>query len=438
MWVKALFVGLLSVALADPLQPEQVKLAWTENEREMRVSWVTYQPSVSYVKFKASNCPGAGDFIQITGTSSPFNEGPLFSPIYQYIHTAVMQGLDAACTYQYSVGNDLFWSALYSFSGRTPDYEAPYDDAKNPAHLIVYGDLGIGKNGNWTKNMLYNEEGVDAILHIGDFAYDLHEKNGQVGDDFLRMMQPVASRIPYMTIPGNHEIHLNFTHYRKRFQMPDNGFNEGSGFFYSLNVGPVHVIMFNTEIMLGLLHPIEIRTQFEWLKRDLAQANQERNLRPWIVAGSHHPLYCSVDWHATFLDNFDCGVTTLVLQRELEQLFYENKVDLYLQGHVHNYERDAAIYKNVTVPSEYETKNLMVNPKATIYITTGNGGNSEGLNDLISTTPQLWVRALNQDYGYGRIRAYNQTHLYWEQVSAIKGKVIDYMWIVKDNSISYE
>jgi hypothetical protein len=429
MW--CIYALVIAYAQADPLQPEQVKLAWTENEKEMRVSWVTYQPSSSYVKFKATACAQAGEFIQIAGESKRFNEGALFAPSYQYIHTAVMQGIEASCTYQYSVGNDQFWSSLYSFSGRTPDYSAPFEDANNPAHLIFFGDLGVGKNGNWTKTMLYQEQGVDAIVHIGDFAYDLHEKNGQRGDEFLRMMEPVASRIPYMTIPGNHEDHMNCTHYRHRFQMPNNGVNKGSGFFYSFNVGPVHVVLFNTEIMLNVLYPIEVYAQMEWLVKDLAQANQERDIRPWIIAGSHHPLYCSVDWTASFLDNFDCGVTTLLLRKMLEDIFHEYQVDLYLQGHVHNYERDSAIYHNKTVPSDFDSKHLMVNPKATIYITTGNGGNSEGLNDLISTTPQLWARALNQDYGYGRVKAYNQTHLYWEQVSAVKQKVIDYLWVVK-------
>jgi hypothetical protein len=54
----------------------------------------------------------------------------------------------------------------------------------------------------------------DGILHIGDFAYDLHDRNGTVGDQFLNMIQNVAGSYPYMTIPGNHESHLNYTAYK--------------------------------------------------------------------------------------------------------------------------------------------------------------------------------------------------------------------------------
>ena len=48
----------------------------------------------------------------------------------------------------------------------------------------------------------------DAVLHIGDFAYDLHDDDGKVGDEFMRMVEPVAGRVPYMVTPGNHEKHL--------------------------------------------------------------------------------------------------------------------------------------------------------------------------------------------------------------------------------------
>ena len=45
----------------------------------------------------------------------------------------------------------------------------------------------------------------DAILHIGDFAYDMDQDNGRVGDEFMRNIEPIAAYLPYMTCPGNHE-----------------------------------------------------------------------------------------------------------------------------------------------------------------------------------------------------------------------------------------
>ncbi len=37
---------------------------------------------------------------------------------------------------------------------------------------------------------------------------------GRRAAQFLRRVEPLASRLPYMVLPGNHEVHYNFSHYR--------------------------------------------------------------------------------------------------------------------------------------------------------------------------------------------------------------------------------
>jgi hypothetical protein len=60
--------------------------------------------------------------------------------------------------------------------------------------------------------MLNQEVGRnDLLLHLGDFAYDLMDNNGAVGDTFFDQIEPIASNVPYMGCPGNHERHNNFT-----------------------------------------------------------------------------------------------------------------------------------------------------------------------------------------------------------------------------------
>ena len=120
-----------------------------------------------------------------------------------------------------------------------------------------------------------------------------------------------------------------------------------------------------------------------------------------------------------------------MIQGHLDDVFYQNGVDLYFQAHVHNYERDVAIYKNKTVPSEYDGPHLHIGAKAPIYITNGNAGNHEGHNDQTSPTPQDWAQYWSNDYGYGRLIVYNDTHLYYEQFSAEQVGEIDYVWVVK-------
>ena len=54
----------------------------------------------------------------------------------------------------------------------------------------------------------------DAVLAVGDFAYDLRDDDGHRGDEYMSMIQPLAATMPFMTCPGNHEVHYNFSHYR--------------------------------------------------------------------------------------------------------------------------------------------------------------------------------------------------------------------------------
>lgn len=166
----------------------------------------------------------------------------------------------------------------------------------------------------------------------------------------------------------------------------------------------------------------------------MAEANKNRDKRPWIVALSHHPLYCSVDWNGVKDSKKDCRHQPAILRPILEDLFYEAGVDLMLGAHVHNYERDTAIYKNLTIESEKDSKHTHFNPRAPIYIMSGNAGNRYQHNVRASKTPQIWARFLSDDLGYGRLTAFNSTHMFWEQFSSEENKEIDYVWIIKNKT----
>ena len=50
--------------------------------------------------------------------------------------------------------------------------------------------------------------------------------------------------MPYMTCPGNHEYHYNFSNYKARFNMPG---DEDNRMFFSFDIGPVHFASISTE-----------------------------------------------------------------------------------------------------------------------------------------------------------------------------------------------
>ncbi|CAG9317825.1 unnamed protein product [Blepharisma stoltei] len=435
MQLLVLIIG-FGIAIAGYVHPEQIHLSWTEEINQMRATWVTYlnaPPHAAYRPILCGNVPSPSNFTYIGGDTKKFQEGPHFWQ-NQYIHTTVFENLLPECWYEYKVSNLGSWSKTYLFNGRTPDTSQTFRDVNNSFTLIVFGDWGTGPIGQYTKHLLGEEtltRDYLGILHMGDIAYDLDDEDGKVGDDYLNMIQPIAATYPYMTVPGNHEKADNFTQYINRFNMPNNGVNQGTSFFYSFNLGPAHFIMYNTNPYFKNTSQASADLQTQWLANDLAIANSQRSIRPWIIVLAHHPLYCSQDWFEEGSQT-DCGEQPAVIKPILEDLWYNNSVDLALQAHLHNYERDAAIYKNQTIPSQYDGQNIHINPNAPIYIVSGNAGNNHGHNDPASTTPQPWARYLSNDYGYGRLTVYNQTHLFWEQFSAVALTEIDYVWIIKD------
>ena len=54
--------------------------------------------------------------------------------------------------------------------------------------------------------------------------------------------------------------------------------------------------------------------------------------------------------------------------------------------------------------------------RAPVHFTTGSAGCKERI-DYFDTEKPDWSAARLTDYGYTRLTVYNDTHLYWEQVS---------------------
>jgi hypothetical protein len=161
-----------------------------------------------------------------------------------YINTAVLTSLDGESDYEYQIGFWPLWSQVYRFSGRTPGKH----DA-GPVDLAVFGDWGTGPVGAPTLDLLERlRPELDGLFLLGDIAYDLEWETGRIGDEFGNMIEPIAARIPFMTIPGNHDYFQNATHYKERYLMPKNYANQGNNSFYKLGLGDALFIFFNTEV----------------------------------------------------------------------------------------------------------------------------------------------------------------------------------------------
>lgn len=94
----------------------------------------------------------------------------------------------------------------------------------------------------------------------------MYEKNGKIGDEFMRQIEPAAAYVPYTTSVGNHEEAYNFSHYTERFTMP----GSDHGLFYSFDLGATHFIALSTEFYYFLKYGTDqLKTQYNWLLEDL-------------------------------------------------------------------------------------------------------------------------------------------------------------------------
>lgn len=210
---------------------------------------------------------------------------------------------------------------------------------------------------------------------------------------------------------------------------------------YSFNMGPLHIISISTEVYYFMNYGIKpLVFQYEWLENDLIKANlpENREKQPWIIVIGHRPMYCSNS------NEDDCThhetLTRVGLPFfhyfGLEELLYNYGVDLEIWAHEHSYERLWPIYDYKVYNGSYEEP--YVNPGAPVQIVTGSAGCKEGRENFNATKP-YWSAFQSRDYGYTRLKAHNNTHLYLEQVSDDKeGAVIDSFYIVKKSHGPYK
>jgi hypothetical protein len=427
MWEILLVVQSAIAALS---QPGQIRLAWTENPNELAVRWTTYTisapPKVAYRPF---NCSAEETWSYEAAQTERFKQGWRYFEV-QYIHTAVLRNLNASCDYQYQVGTYFYWSELRTISGLTHG-----NDNNQPISIVLLGDMGVGSNSSDSRDLLTKmarHREMVGVLHLGDIGYNLGDVGGYKGDEFLDDIEPVSSRVAYMTMPGNHEHYKGFIQYIRRFRMPDVTQAPDTNFFYSFDLGKAHFVALNSETYFYLSAEAR-KTQMNWLTQDLAQADANKAAVPWLIVMAHKPLYCNIDYTLHEYSphtNVNCGKEANIMRHAWEEVFYQHKVDIYFAGHVHNYQRTGPVYHNQTVPADNDSDSVFINPKAPIYILSGDAGSDHG-HEPLSLTPQDWSIYGTSAYGFGKLTVFNETHLLWEQYDAEEQEITDSVWVIK-------
>uniref|UniRef100_A0A2C9K5Q5 Purple acid phosphatase n=1 Tax=Biomphalaria glabrata TaxID=6526 RepID=A0A2C9K5Q5_BIOGL len=393
-------------------KPQHVHISFGDSINEVNIVWSTFGFCVCLVRYGTD--PWRYEF-RADANHTYFTT--LNSRGLKHLYRVNLKGLHSAARYYYQIENDESTAGPFYF-------QVPPEGKDWSPDFLIFGDLGIHAD---TINFLVNEAlsgHYTALIHAGDLAYDMKDKEGLVGDYFMKEIEPMAAYIPYLTCPGNHEIDFGtFSHYRNRFSMPNTDWPIPiDKMWYSIDIGPVHVISYSSEVFFTNSGK-HIEAQRRWLIENLRNANNNRKTTPWIIAFGHRPLYCSTKI------NDDCSLLSSEVRNGLEDIFTLLGVDLIIQAHEHNYERLWPLYQWNVLNYSY------VNPDVPVQIITGAAGSIEGIDNFESYYHPNWSAFRldsNAFNSYGRLLVVNHSHLFWEQRSINNHTTLDSIWIVKE------
>ena len=119
---------------------------------------------------------------------------------------------------------------------------------------------------------------------------------------------------------------------------------------------------------------------------------------------------------------------------DLEPLFLQYGLDVYLAGHWHYYESLYPAKNGAHGHGGDPIQKDFVNTTVTVHVTTGNGG-PPGADNFNEDCPGAdcgkipATRHQSVKFGYGRVTAFNATHLRYAQINNEDSSVEDYFFI---------
>jgi predicted phosphodiesterase len=151
----------------------------------------------------------------------------------------------------------------------------------------------------------------DFLLHTGDLV--AHGHSAGEWESFFEIEQELMAHAPLFPVLGNHEGNSRL--YFDLFYLP------GNERWYTFDYGNARFVCLQVD---GSARFTPQSEQYAWLEETLAT-----NVQPWLFVGFHVPPYTSV------YDRLEGNV-----RRTLTPLFERYGVDVVLNGHKHNYERN--------------------------------------------------------------------------------------------------
>lgn len=291
--------------------------------------------------------------------------------------------------------------------------------------LVAFGDCGAGTPEQAKVSYQASLTKPNAVLLTGDIVYNagrvseyetrfwnFYNGNATSAEKGSQLMRST----PFIPVLGNHDMGANdlskypdglayFYFYRVPLNGPKlppsnpmtpsakgkgleaflaaAGENYPQSANYSFDYGNAHVVVLDSNPNVNWTTPELV----DWLKDDLSKADSAK----WRIVTYHHPEFQSSKAHAT--DRW---------MRVLSDLYVKYKVDLVLNGHVHNYQRTKPIdlsfkpfLSTALNANDWAFDKTFDGLKVTksdgvVRIVTGGGG-APLYNPELEATPDKWL-----------------------------------------------
>jgi predicted phosphodiesterase len=231
--------------------------------------------------------------------------------------------------------------ALTGQAGNSPPPSTPPTATPNAAaspskdpvlRFVAIADTGSGNENQFAVAQAmvqyHRQHPYNLVIMAGDNIYD-HGEIAKLNAVFEAPYQVLLQQnVRFQACLGNHDIREA----NGENQVKTPLFNM-KGRYYTFREQSVQFFVLDTNTN------VDWPAQLAWLEKELAQSNA-----PWKIVYGHHPIYSSGHYG-----------TDQVMVKRLTPLFKKYRVQLYVNGHEHNYERTQSI-------------------DGTTYLITGHGG----------------------------------------------------------------
>jgi len=291
--------------------------------------------------YTKANTSSVVDIVDEQG--APVNAQITYEDVFEwegnYVHKALVSGLEAGKTYYYDVGDDVVRSAAGTFTT---------DNKDDKVDFITFADVQAGNQENFNRGARVVEQAfkimptAEFMANLGDFTDDSTNEEWDYYDNAFKAINLSSTLAP---VSGNHDGLGVENWFNNMFNLDTSeSVQTKDGVNYSFDYGNIHIAVLNTNDVLAISIP-----QLKWLENDMKSTDKD-----WKIVLMHKSPY-SLGKDAKWPD-------ALYLQKSLTRVVDECGVDLVLSGHDHQYLRTKPLKAN------------KVNEDGAIYILSGTAG----------------------------------------------------------------